>query len=76
MIKKHFKKESLMNSKVTEDFEKSVKYCICENGCVGGDVKIRDCCHITKNYRGSTHRDCNIKVKFLSIDSYGIPQPR
>ena len=27
------------------------------------DVKVRDNCRITGKYRGSAHRDCNIKLK-------------
>ena len=27
------------------------------------DVKVSDHCHITRKYRGSTHRDCNINLK-------------
>ena len=30
---------------------------------VNGDVKVRDRCHITRKYRGSTDRDFNIRVK-------------
>ena len=33
------------------------------NDYVDGDVKVRDHCHIAGKYRGSAHRDCNIKVK-------------
>ena len=30
---------------------------------IDNDVKVRDPCHITKKYRGSAHRDCNINLK-------------
>ena len=46
-----------------EDFENSNKCWICDNDCVDGDVKVRNHCHITGEYRGSAHRDYNINVK-------------
>ena len=36
---------------------------ICDNAYVDSDVKVKDHCHIAGKYRGSAHRDCNIKVK-------------
>ena len=44
-----------MTKKDDEDFKKSTKCWICDNGYVGGDVKVRDHCHITGKYPGSTH---------------------
>ena len=38
----------------------------CENDYVDNDIEVRDHCHITGKYRGSAHRDCNIK-KFLNF---------
>ena len=38
---------------------------------VDGDLKVRDKCHITGKYRGSAHRDCNIKFK-LEVVLYCI----
>ena len=42
---------------------------ICDNTFFDCDVKVRDRCHITENYRGSAHRGCNINVKL----NYKIP---
>ena len=61
--KKHFIKELVMNKEDDEDFEEFTKYWIYDNVYGDGDVKVRDHCHITRKYRGSAHRDCNIKVK-------------
>ena len=33
---------------------------------VNGYYKVRNHCHITRKYRGSAHKDCNIKVKIKS----------
>ena len=61
-MKKTFNKKLVMTAENDEDFENSTKCCICNNVYVDGDVKVRDHCHITKKYRGSAHRDCNINV--------------
>ena len=61
-MKKHFNKQVVMTKKEDEDFEKSPTYWICDV-YVDGDVKVRDHCQITGKYRGSAHRDCNIKIK-------------
>ena len=52
------------------------------DGYVDGDVKVRDHCHITRKYRGSAQRDCNINVKlnhkisivFNSLKNYDSPK--
>ena len=41
----------------------NVGFEIWDNDYIDGDVKVRDHCHITRKYRGSAHRDCNINVK-------------
>ena len=48
---------------MAKKFENSSKCWICDDDCVDNDVKVRDHCHITRKYRGSTYRDCNIKAK-------------
>ena len=63
MWKKKINKELVIAKKDDEDFESSIKCWICDNGYVDGNVKVRDHCHIIGKYRGSAHRDCNIKVK-------------
>ena len=63
VMKKHFNKELVMTKKDKEDFENLTKKRICDNFYVDGDVKVRGHCHINKKFRGSVHRNCNIKVK-------------
>ena len=63
VINKHFNKELVMTKKDNEYFENSAKYWICDNDYIGNDVKVRDHCHVTEKYRGSVHRDSNIKVE-------------
>ena len=63
VMKKHFNKEILMPEKDNEDFKSSTKCFIFDNTYADGDVKVRDQCHITRRYRGSVYRDCNINIK-------------
>ena len=58
-MKNSLNKELAVTKKKNEDFKNSTKCWICDNG----DVKVRDHGHVTGNYRGLAHRDCNIKVK-------------
>ena len=52
------------NKKKDHDvFENSTKCWICDNTYVNGDAKVRYQCNITRKYRDSGHRDCNINVK-------------
>ena len=44
-----------------QDFKNCTKCWICDNDYVDTDVKLRD--HITRKYKGSAHRDCNINLK-------------
>ena len=36
---------------------------ICDNNYIDNNVKERYLCHITRKYRGSAHRDCNINLE-------------
>ena len=63
MIKRDFNKELVTTKKNNEDFENSTKCWICGNDYIDGDVKVSDHCHITKKYRGSAQRDCNVNIK-------------
>ena len=61
VMRKHFNKKIV---ETKEDDENSAKCWICHNAHVDGNFTVRDHCHITKKYRGSVHRGCNINVKF------------
>ena len=32
------------------------------------DIRVRDHCHVTGNYRGSAHQDCNLKLRINAKD--------
>ena len=46
-MKKHFNKELVMSKENNEDFEKPTECWICDNAYFDGNVKVRDCCHIS-----------------------------
>ena len=65
-MKKYFNKELVMTKKGNltkcelKRKENLTKCWFCDNDYIDSEVKLRDHCHITGKYRGSTHRDCNI----------------
>ena len=63
VMKKHFKKELVIIKEDNEDLNKSTVCWICNNGFIDINAKVRDHCHITRKYKGSAHRDCNITLK-------------
>ena len=64
VMKKQFNKEPV-TTKEDENFKNPTKYWICDNDYVDNDAKVMDHCHVTRKYRGSAHRNCNI-AKLLS----------
>lgn len=68
MIKSLFKKKRLlqkglmMTDEDEANFAKATKCHICGNAYTKTDTSVRDYCHITGNYRGSAHQDCNLKL--------------
>ena len=52
-----------MNKEDNEAFDNCIKRWVCDCDYIDTDVKVKDHCHITGKYRGSTHGDCIIKVK-------------
>ena len=63
MIKKHVNKELGLTKEGNKDIKNSTKCWICDTDCTDDDVKVRDRCHITRKYKSSAHRNCNINVK-------------
>ena len=69
VMKKHFHKEIVRIKKDNEYFENSTNCWICENVHIDNEVKVKHHCHITRNYRDSSQRYCNINVKLKQISS-------
>ena len=63
IIKKHFNKPLEMTEENEIDFQKATKCHICDQQYTDKDIRVRDHCHITGEFRGSTHQDCNLKLQ-------------
>ena len=63
VMKKHFNKPLKMTEKDEEEFQKAEKCYICEKKYTIKDIRVRDHCHITGEFRGSSHQECNLKLK-------------
>ncbi|XP_068749374.1 uncharacterized protein [Montipora capricornis] len=63
VMKKHFNKPLRMTKDDEEKFQKADKCHICEKKYNRTDVRVRDHCHITGQYRGSAHQDCNLNFR-------------
>ena len=64
IIKKHFNKNRAMSEIYEKRFQSSNKCWICNKLFVVKDSKVRDHDHVIGKYRGSTHWNCNINLKF------------
>ena len=69
VVKKYLSKEFAITKGNNEGFKNSTTYWICDNAYIDNDVELIDHCHITRKYRGSVHRHCNVNLKL----SYKIP---
>ena len=54
------------------DFKKANECHICNKKYTEKDIRVRDHCHITGEYRGSAHQDCNLKLK-INPEEIKIP---
>ncbi len=60
-----------MTEQNEKDFQSATKCWVCE-GTQFDNGKVRDHCHITGEYRGAAHTNCNLK---LAIKPYKTPIP-
>ena len=68
VIKKHFNKPLVM-TEVDEQNFKTMDGChICGEKYTDKDMRVRDHCHITGKFRGSTHQECNLKLRIKPED--------
>ena len=63
VMKKEFNKPLKMTKDDEEKFQKADKCHICKKKYHKTDVRVRDHCHITGMYRGSSHQDCNLNFQ-------------
>ena len=72
VIKKHFNKPLVM-TEVDEQHFKTMDGChICGEKYTDKDVRIRGHCHITGKFRGSAHKECNLKL-MIKPENLKIP---
>ena len=55
-----------------ENQEKSTHCHICKNEFISTDIIVRDHCHITGEYRGAAHQNCNLKYR-INSKSWKLP---
>ena len=75
IVREQFQKQLNMTGENEIDFQNSTKCHICArkfNEDKPSKQKVRDHCHITGQYRGAAHRDCNLKWS-ISSDKLKIP---
>ena len=63
VMKKDFNRPLRMTKDNEKEFQKADKCHICEKKYNETDVRVRDHCHITGQYRGSAHQDCNLNFQ-------------
>ena len=63
VMKKEFNKPLRMTKDNEKEFQKADKCHICEKEYNKTDVRVRDHCHVTGQYRGSAHQDCNLNFR-------------
>ena len=68
VIKKNFNKPLVMTEDDEMRFKQMDECYICGEKYVEKDVRVRDHCHITGKFRGSAHRECNLKLRIKPED--------
>ena len=79
IMKNQFNKNLVMTEKEEYLYQESNNCWICKKLIDNKDEKVRDHCHITGTFRGSTHWDCNINLQltkkipviFHNLKGYG-----
>ena len=77
VIREKFKRPLVMTDQNERDFQNAKKCHICSRKFRFGEEdgrkgKVRDHCHITGQYRGAAHSDCNLKWA-ISAENFKIP---
>ena len=68
IIKKQFNKPLIMTEDDEQHFKTMDGCHICGEKYTDKDVRVRDHCHITGKFRGSTHQECNLKLRIKPED--------
>ena len=71
-IRQCFNKPLKMTKDDIVNFEKATECHICNKQYTSEEIRVRDHCHITGKYKGSSHQDCNLKLR-VNPDEIKIP---
>ena len=71
-MEEQFNKPLEMTEENETDFQKATKCHICDQQYQDKDIRVRDHCHITGEFRGSAHQDCNLKLQ-INPETIKIP---
>ena len=63
VMKKYFNKPLRMTEENEKEFKKATTCHICDKKYTEKDIRVRDHCHITGEFRGSAHQECNLKLR-------------
>ena len=63
VMKKYFNKPLRMTEENEQEFKKATTCHICDKKFTEKDIRVRDHCHITGEFRGSAHQECNLKLR-------------
>ena len=72
VVKKKFNKPLKMTENDETCFKLMDKCHICDQKYTDKDVRVRDHCHITGKFRGSTHQECNLNLR-IKPEDFKIP---
>ena len=72
IISTKFKKLLNMTNEEEQEFEPAAECHICGQKYGNKDIQVRNHCHITGQYRGSAHQDCNLKLR-INPKEFKIP---
>ena len=72
MIATDFQKPLQMTDEEEELFKTAEECHICRKKYLDTEVRVRDHCHITGQYRGSAQQDCNLKLR-IDPDKFKVP---
>ena len=72
IMEEQFNKPLVMTEENEIDFRKATKCHICDRQYQDEDIRVRDHCHITGEFRGSAHQDCNLRLE-INPEKIKIP---
>ena len=72
MIATEFQKPLHMTDEGVELFQVAEECHICGKKYLDNEVRVRDHCHITGQYRRSAHQDCNLKLR-IDPHKFNVP---